>query len=401
MHITKVLSFTVLALGPWFAPSIGLGADSTESGRVQGDQAHEDSDELISASDDEIDRWVEVLLSGGLDSEVQAAALSLSTLDPESSTRFVTRQAASFEKAVKAFAKDRKSLSRRLIQALGEAAKERARVRKEADNAVEATLERIRGQILRQAGEEGIFLESWKSRSNAAYETLRSSVVVQRSLLIQSDRALVFEDLERIQAQAPLNLLDQAFGLARARIERGPGGEEAVEKLRFPKTLDGVVGEYDWVERLEGLALGAGSKSDGAKVRKCLKPLMELEGPERLLYWDLIELRALVGLEPLGWDPRLSRAAALHADDMVRFGFFDHESPVPGRLTVGERARECGTRAHGECIARMEEGDGEDQASKPFDVWWGHQADAVKLLGDWRKCGAARVEDHWVLVFQK
>lgn len=48
------------------------------------------------------------------------------------------------------------------------------------------------------------------------------------------------------------------------------------------------------------------------------------------------------GLEPLIGDPALQQAAALHARDMARLGFFSHESPVPGRETMMARARQAG-----------------------------------------------------------
>lgn len=358
-------------------------------------------EELLSASDDEIARWVQVLLAGGYDKEVMQTALSLWNLDAESSARFVTDHAATFERAARAYAKERRAVSKRILRSLGEAAKVRAREWKENGEAVERSLVQHREDVLVLAREGDPSEEEWRTWSKDHVNALRSKIVVRRSVFSESDGTLMQDHVKLIRDKAPLQVFDQAFIQARSHIAQGPGGEEALESLRFPKTLDDVAGEYDWAERIEGLALGADSRSMGSKVRKCLKPLMKLDGPRRVLYWELIELRVLMDLDLLTWDPKLAEAAALHAEDMVRLGFFDHESPVPGRLTFGDRAQECGTRAHGECIAKMGDGDGEDQPSRPFELWWGQPADAVKLLGDWRRCGAARFEDHWVLVFQK
>lgn len=48
------------------------------------------------------------------------------------------------------------------------------------------------------------------------------------------------------------------------------------------------------------------------------------------------------GLSPLAADAGLRRAAAMHADDMGRLGFFDHVSPVPGRETMQDRIEAAG-----------------------------------------------------------
>ena len=50
------------------------------------------------------------------------------------------------------------------------------------------------------------------------------------------------------------------------------------------------------------------------------------------------------GLEPLRGDGALQQAAALHSRDMARLDFFSHDSPVPGRETVGDRAKQVGFR---------------------------------------------------------
>jgi uncharacterized protein YkwD len=62
------------------------------------------------------------------------------------------------------------------------------------------------------------------------------------------------------------------------------------------------------------------------------------------------ELRMLVGCRALVLDPKLCEAARDHSKDMQEKGFFAHESPVPGKKTPWDRARNFGTSASGENI---------------------------------------------------
>jgi uncharacterized protein YkwD len=61
-------------------------------------------------------------------------------------------------------------------------------------------------------------------------------------------------------------------------------------------------------------------------------------------------LRMLVGLHPLALDPRLCDAARDHSKDMAEHGFFAHESPLPGKTSPGDRAKNFRTTCSGENI---------------------------------------------------
>ena len=62
------------------------------------------------------------------------------------------------------------------------------------------------------------------------------------------------------------------------------------------------------------------------------------------------ELRMLVGLNALVLDPKLCDAARDHSNDMAEKGFFAHDSPVPGKKSPWDRAKNFGTSASGENI---------------------------------------------------
>ncbi len=80
-----------------------------------------------------------------------------------------------------------------------------------------------------------------------------------------------------------------------------------------------------------------------AKDRKIPEP--EARGIE-----ECNQLRMLVGLRALMLDPKLCEAARDHSKDMAEKGFFAHDSPVPGKKTPWDRAKNFGTSASGENI---------------------------------------------------
>lgn len=60
---------------------------------------------------------------------------------------------------------------------------------------------------------------------------------------------------------------------------------------------------------------------------------------DRAILYHSNRARCRAGLRPLGADPALRAVATEHSRDMVRLGFFDHTSPVPGKTTIGDRLR--------------------------------------------------------------
>lgn len=66
---------------------------------------------------------------------------------------------------------------------------------------------------------------------------------------------------------------------------------------------------------------------------------------------DANRLRMLAGLPALLLDPRLCKGAFIHSKDMFEHKFFAHESPVKGRRSFTDRAKEANTTASAENIA--------------------------------------------------
>lgn len=72
----------------------------------------------------------------------------------------------------------------------------------------------------------------------------------------------------------------------------------------------------------------------------------EVEGIRQLNEW-----RIVMGLNPLLIDPKLCDAARDHSKDMANEGFFSHTSPVEGKTSFTQRAKNFGTSARAENIA--------------------------------------------------
>ena len=75
-------------------------------------------------------------------------------------------------------------------------------------------------------------------------------------------------------------------------------------------------------------------------------PSKEYKGILELNHW-----RIAAGMQPLLIDPKLCEAARDHCKDMEKLGFFAHDSPVKGKTTPWDRAKNFGTTAKGENIA--------------------------------------------------
>lgn len=72
--------------------------------------------------------------------------------------------------------------------------------------------------------------------------------------------------------------------------------------------------------------------------------------PERKGVEDANIMRLLAGYNALEIDPKLCAASRDHSKDMEEHKFFAHESPVPGKRTPWDRAKNFGTSGSGENI---------------------------------------------------
>jgi len=105
--------------------------------------------------------------------------------------------------------------------------------------------------------------------------------------------------------------------------------------------------------------------------------------------------RLLLGMHPLAIDEKLTDAARDHSKDMRERGFFSHTSPVPGKTSPWDRAKNFGTSASGENIALgSRTGDG------AIRQWWYSPGHLKNMLGGHNRVGLGRFGDNmWTQLF--
>ncbi len=110
---------------------------------------------------------------------------------------------------------------------------------------------------------------------------------------------------------------------------------------------------------------------------------------------ELNLLRILLGLNALAFDKQLLAASRDHSADMEKLNFFAHESPVSGKKTPWDRAKNFGTSASGENIYVGSQ-DGHDAHSA-----WFHSPGHFKnqLGAGHKRVGVGRHNRHWTQLF--
>lgn len=119
---------------------------------------------------------------------------------------------------------------------------------------------------------------------------------------------------------------------------------------------------------------------------------IETEEARAILACNL--MRQLLGLNVLKIDLKLSAAARDHSKDMATLGFFAHESPVPGKTTPWDRAKNFDTTASAENIA-MGYADG-----NAANLGWFHSPGHHKnMLGSHERIGLGVHNAHYTEMF--
>lgn len=106
--------------------------------------------------------------------------------------------------------------------------------------------------------------------------------------------------------------------------------------------------------------------------------------------------RVAVGIRPLLLAERLSEAAADHSDEMIKLGYFAHESPVEKNKTPWDRARNAQFEgdAAGENIFA-----GSEAPGSAFGGWWGSDGHRIIMFGDGiNATGVGRRSGHWTMM---
>jgi hypothetical protein len=105
-------------------------------------------------------------------------------------------------------------------------------------------------------------------------------------------------------------------------------------------------------------------------------------------------MRIQLGLHAQRVDSKLCAAGRDHSKDMKELGFFDHESPVPGKKSPGDRAANFGTSAGAENIAA-----GMRAPRDAILAWWHSPGHHKNMLGGAERIGLGHFDGHWTEMF--
>lgn len=151
--------------------------------------------------------------------------------------------------------------------------------------------------------------------------------------------------------------------------------------------------------REKEIAVAAGDlPRDGLKVLEKNRKIAEDEGvpaDEAAGIEECNRWRLYVGLNALVLDPKLCEASRDHSKDMKEKGFFAHESPVPGKKTPWDRAKNFGTTASGENIYA-----GSSNPHGANTGWFYSPGHHKNMFGAGHtRIGLGRHDGHWTQMF--
>jgi len=110
---------------------------------------------------------------------------------------------------------------------------------------------------------------------------------------------------------------------------------------------------------------------------------------------ELNLMRILLGLNALAFDKQLLAASRDHSTDMEKHNFFAHESPVAGKKTPWDRAKNFGTSGSGENIFM-----GSEDGHQAHMAWFHSPGHFKNQLGAGHKrVGVGRHNRHWTQLF--
>ena len=238
----------------------------------------------------------------------------------------------------------------------------------------------------------GLFAASyrnWQALGRDAMRSVRGGLGESGELLLALDRR--FDEAEKARAE-----VDSRLGpILEKMVSVSTAGAGLVELERELARLEG-----NDIDAVKSLKARLGSSSNGLailavepailKARAAGVASLEARIHNREQKWApsvvqrfaglLNGRRHVLGLEPLRLERQLWKACATHADEMKRLGYFDHESPEPGRRTPDQRAqiaRFVGTFV-GENLYQSTLPEKPEQV---FRSWWASDKHRLVLFG--------------------
>ncbi len=189
----------------------------------------------------------------------------------------------------------------------------------------------------------------------------------------------IYEKLEQMLAVSSEDLFSANPDLAALRKRLSPGSGS----------------DLDWVDE-SAILYALCEDKNGAEVIAGNIPHREKLSKDEAEAIDLCNRRRLVlGLSPLAIDMQLVECSRDHSSDMVSLNFFAHESPVEGKKTPWDRAKNFGTSASGENIAA-----GYNNGRAVTIGWWYSPGHLQNMMGRGHlRIGVGQKNQHYTQMF--
>lgn len=169
---------------------------------------------------------------------------------------------------------------------------------------------------------------------------------------LRRDARVVIDEVQDETKQRVINELDPIFEQLEELIALTPDEIlKANPKLLAMNKELGRGNDLGWVDQAAILYALAPTKQEAAVVAGNLKFREQLSADEAQAIDEANRRRMILGLNPLSIDMKLVACSRDHSSDMIKHNFFAHNSPVAGKTTPWDRAKNFGAVASGENIA--------------------------------------------------
>lgn len=187
----------------------------------------------------------------------------------------------------------------------------------------------------------------------------------------------VFEQLEQMVAITADELHKANPQLGRMSAELGRGND------------------LGWVDQAAILYALAPNKQEAEIVASNVKLREEISDDEAMAIDEANRRRMILGMNPLAIDMKLVACSRDHSSDMIEHDFFAHNSPVSGKTTPWDRAKNFGTKASGENIAA-----GYRDGIAVTVGWWRSPGHLKNMMGKGHKrIGVGQEKKHYTQMF--
>jgi len=243
-------------------------------------------------------------------------------------------------------------------------------------------LETLRSTLRSLGGDGGLTKEKIVAEGDPALEKLEARLVIPPEEILK--------DSPELQTRRE-RLLALGTHRQRAADYLREHHEAAADALPDPRPFEDALRDH---EALSGLLALAADDNDRRVLIENAETAPKILPEEARGIRRLNLVRLLAGLAPLRIDVRLCDAARDHSKDMVEKKFFAHDSPVEGKKTPWDRARNFGTSAHAENIAG-----GADTGAGAIRQWFHSPGHHKNMMGSHHRVGLGRHEKTWTQLF--